>query len=162
MDIELKIKEAEIYRSQGLYKESLIMYQDLQKASSEIDPDLSKTIKEKINLLKDQIEELATEDQELSSQDISKLRETWVADETVPEILSSVAAFKELGIFKEAVEEYAKLFSMDYPTAKIIPELTEALFQLHSPSRVIDHVEKMIQQLDLEDKKPDPLSNCSI
>ncbi len=153
MDIELKIKEAEIYRTQGLYKESLLMYQDLQNDSSKIDPDIRKTITEKINLLKDQIEKLEKEDQELSSKDISQLRETWVADETVPEILSSAAAFRELGLFKEAVEEYVKLFSMDYPTAKIIPELTEPLFQLHSPSRVIDHVEKIIQQLDIDNTR---------
>ena len=49
------------------------------------------------------------------------------------------------------MEEYKKLFNQDYPTAKIIPDLAECLFATHSPSRVIDQIEKIVAEKHLND-----------
>ncbi len=151
IDIESIIKEAEIYRSQGLLTESLEMYEKILSVSAKIDPNTQNAITKKIHQLKKEIEH--QDDPSISSQDISLLRETWVTRESADDILISVASFKELGLIKEAVEEYKKLFKLDYPTAEIIPKMAECLFEIHSPSKVIDQIEKIIVENNLSDQE---------
>jgi len=151
LDIDIKIKEAEAYQSQGLYSESLELYEGILADTPQIDPDLGDVIAQTIDVLKKKIQELEHVDPDISSEDISLLKETWAPEETVHEILSSASALKELGLFKDAIEEYKKLFEQDYPIAKIIPNLAECLFAIHSPSRVIDQIERIIEEQQLND-----------
>ncbi|MBE9530290.1 MAG: type II/IV secretion system protein [Proteobacteria bacterium] len=153
IDIDLKIREAETYRSQGLFAESLEIYEEILSVSTELDPDIKKTIREKITRLKEEIERIEKEDPSLFDQDISHLGETPDSEETAPAILTSASSLKELGLFKEAVEEYTKLFDKEYPIEKIIGDLSECLFAIHSPSRVIDHIEKLIKEKELSDRE---------
>ncbi len=153
IDIDLKIREAETYRSQGLLAESLEIYEEILSVSTDLDPDIEKNIREKITRLKEEIERLEKEDPALFDQDISHLGETPDSEETAPAILTSASSLKELGLFREAVEEYTKLFDKEYPIEKIIGDLSECLFAIHSPSRVIDHIEKLIKERKLSDRK---------
>ncbi len=153
IDIDLKIREAEIYRSQRLFAESLEIYEEILSVSTELDPDIKKTIRKKITRLKEEIERLEKEDPSLFDQDISHLGETPDSEETAPAILTSASSLKELGLFREAVEEYTKLFDKEYPIEKIIGDLSECLFAIHSPSRVIDHIEKLINERELSDRE---------
>jgi len=153
IDIDLKIREAEAYRSHGLFQESLEIYEGVLSVTPDLHPDIQKNIKEKINLLTEQIKRLELEDPGLTAHDVSLLRETWAPEETGEEILGSASSLKELGLFKEAIEDYKKLFEMGYPTDKIIPDLTECLFEVHSPSRVIDQIEKIIGEKELSDQE---------
>jgi tetratricopeptide (TPR) repeat protein len=109
IDIDITIKEAEVYRSQGLLAESLKIYEKILSVSPEIDDEIEKIIYEKIDLLKEEIDEFEQDDPVLSDQDISALKETWSAEETVEAILNSASSFKELGLLKETIEEYKKL-----------------------------------------------------
>ncbi len=152
INIDLKIREAETYRSQELFAESLEIYEEILSVSTELDPDIGKTIQEKIALLKEEIERLEKEAPSLSDQDIPYLKETMDSEETAHAILTSASSLKELGLFREAVEEYTKLFDKDYPIKKIIGNLSECLFAIHSPSRVINHIEKLIKERDLSDQ----------
>ncbi|MCK5195114.1 MAG: hypothetical protein KAQ71_14985, partial [Desulfobulbaceae bacterium] len=43
-DIDSKIREAEAYRSQELFSESLEIYEEILSASSELDPDIQKIV----------------------------------------------------------------------------------------------------------------------
>ena len=153
IDIDLKIREAETYRSQELFAESLEIYEEILSVSTELDSDIGKTIQEKIALLKEEIERLEKEAPSLSDQDISYLKETLDSEETAHAILTSASSLKELGLFREAVEEYTKLFDKDYPIVKIIGDLSECLFAIHSPSRVINHIEQLIKERDLSDQE---------
>jgi len=153
IDIDLKTREAETYRSQGLFAESLEIYEEILSVSTELDPDIGETIQKKIALLKEEIEHLEKEDPSLSDQDISYLKETLDSEETAHAILTSASSLKELGLFREAVEEYTKLFDKDYPIVKIIGDLSECLSAIHSPSRVINHIEKLIKERDLNDQE---------
>ena len=153
IDIDLKIREAETYRSQELFAESLEIYEEILSVSTELDSDIGETIQEKITLLKEEIEHLGKEAPSLSDQDISYLKETLDSEETAHAILTSASSLKELGLFREAVEEYTKLFDKGYPTVKIIGDLSECLFAIHSPSRVINHIEQLIKERDLSDQE---------
>jgi len=149
--VDSKIKEAEVYRSQGLLAESLQIYEGILAVSPEIDADIQKTITERIQSLKEGIDEIEQDDPLLSTQDITTLKETWTSEETVDEIISSAVSFKELGLCKNAVDEYIKLFDHDYPIEKIIPELTECLYEIHSPSKVIEQIEKIVTEKNISD-----------
>ncbi len=153
LDIDLKIREAELYNSQGLYAEALEIYGGILSDTPDLDSDMQAVISEKIDLIKKEFAELDQKDPEISSDALSLLRRSWTTEEgeNVLEILGSASAFKELGLFKEAVEEIKKLFDHDYPIAKIVPELAECLFEIHSPSRVIDQIEKIISEKKLSD-----------
>jgi len=53
------------------------------------------------------------------------------------EKLNKANSFKELGLFKEAVDEYEKLFESDYPSSAIVPELISCLVMVYSASEAI-------------------------
>jgi type II secretory ATPase GspE/PulE/Tfp pilus assembly ATPase PilB-like protein len=149
IDVDLKIKEAEVYRSQELFTESLRIYKSILSEPVEIDSNIQETITEKIQLLKEKIEEIEQDDPLLSTQDITVLRENWASDESVEEIISSACSFKELGLCKNAVEEYTKLFDYGYPIDNIIPELIECLYEIHSPSKVIEQIERISDEKNI-------------
>jgi type II secretory ATPase GspE/PulE/Tfp pilus assembly ATPase PilB-like protein/tetratricopeptide (TPR) repeat protein len=153
IDIDLKIREAETYRSQGLFAESLEIYEEILSVFTKLEPDVKKNIIEKITRLKEDIDRVEKEDPFFFNQDISHLGETPDAEETVPAILTSASSLKELGLFREAVEEYAKLFDKEYPIEKTIGELSECLFEIHSPARVINHIEKLIKEREFSDRE---------
>jgi type II secretory ATPase GspE/PulE/Tfp pilus assembly ATPase PilB-like protein/tetratricopeptide (TPR) repeat protein len=151
VDVDLKIKEAEVYRSQGLFAESLQIYQSILSDFNDIEPTIRKNIAEKITLLQQQISEIEQDDPMLSTQDITLLKETWTPDENVEEIVSSACSFKELGLCKNAAEEYIRLFDYEYPLGDIMPDLVECLFEIHSPSKVIEQVANIADEKNLVD-----------
>ncbi|MFC1815254.1 ATPase, T2SS/T4P/T4SS family [Thermodesulfobacteriota bacterium] len=151
IDIDSKTKEAEAYHSHGLYKESLELYEQMLSSAPELDPERQKLFEEKVLLLQKEIEAFDKLDESLSAEEISLFQDTLEAEEDVHDILGSISAFKDLGLFQEAVDEYMKLFARDYPFVNIIPGMIECLFEIHSPSRVIDQVEKIISENNLSD-----------
>lgn len=152
IDIESKIKEAETYRSQGLLTESLEMYNKILSASPKIHPNTQNIIKKKIHQVKKEIEILEQDDPEISSHDISLLKKTWVTKESADDILISATSLRELGLIKESVKEYKKLFNLDYPATEIILKMAECLFEINAPSKVIDQTENLIAENNLSDQ----------
>jgi len=150
-DIDSRAKEAEAYYSHGLLNESLELYEQILSSTPKLDPNRQKLLKEKIQLLKNEIGELEKVKQTITSDDVTIFKQTWEVDEDVHEILGSVSAYKELGLFNEAIDGYMKLFGLDYPAVNVIPGLVECLFELHSPSRVIDQVYNIIYSNNLSD-----------
>jgi len=75
----------------------------------------------------------------------------------VPAILDSASAFKEMGLFAEAIPEYAKLLKEDYPMGKVIPELTESLLKVHSPSKASEVLNNLITDHKLAKKNVAPI-----
>ncbi|MBW2192766.1 MAG: hypothetical protein JRF27_03155, partial [Deltaproteobacteria bacterium] len=153
IDIDQKLREAEAYKTHGLFSESLGIYEEIRSVSAELDPKLLKDIEEKIQQLKSEIDTVEQDDLEVSSDALSILKEAWTPEETTDGILGSALGLKELGLFKEAMEEYKKLFDLKCPMDQIIPGLAECLFKVHSPSRAIDQIEKIISEIDLSDSK---------
>ncbi|MCK4830011.1 hypothetical protein KA005_80570, partial [bacterium] len=132
MEIESKINEAEAYRSMGLLGESLAVYEQILSDTPELSDSDRKTVNEKITLLRNRIAELKEEAvEELSSKDLLLFREKLSSDKDVTAILDSAAAFRELGLIKNTISEYKKLFKLDYPSDEIIQPFVECLFKIH-------------------------------
>jgi len=145
-----KVKEAEAYRSQGLFHEALDIYEQIFKVASQLDPDNESSYRKAIQLLSKEIKEQDQQDYELTSQDISLIRQTWTTKGNVNETVDSASAFKELGMFKEAQAEYEKLLGTDYPLSEYMEDFIDCLFGSHSPSRVIDQIDRIINEHKIE------------
>jgi len=152
MDIKSKIREAEIYHSMGLLEESLGVYEGILSGTSELDPSDRETIGEKIHLLKQEIKDhKEAHVRETSTQDPSITKKTVSIHGSVPEILDSASALKELGLIEEAIAEYKELFHLDYPTEKVIPEVAECFSKIYSPFKIIEHIEGFFDDRKLSD-----------
>ncbi len=144
-DIESRINEAEVCRSMGLFSDSLSIYEKILGHVSPQDTQTHEKIEKRIRLLKQEINsEEQSEPKGFSAKDITMLRERLSDQGDVPAILDSASAFKEMGLYGEAIPEYVKLLKEDYPVSKVIPELTESLLKLHSPSKATEELNKQI------------------
>jgi type II secretory ATPase GspE/PulE/Tfp pilus assembly ATPase PilB-like protein/tetratricopeptide (TPR) repeat protein len=152
VDIESKIREAEVYHSMGLLEESLRVYEGVLSGTSELDPSDRETIREKIDLLKQKIKDhKEARGRETSAQDLSIAKKTVSIHGSVPEILDSASALKELGLIEEAIAEYKELFHLDYPPEKVIPEVAECFSKIYSPFKIIEHIEDFFDDRKLSD-----------
>ncbi|MDY6972638.1 MAG: ATPase, T2SS/T4P/T4SS family [Thermodesulfobacteriota bacterium] len=153
MDIDAKIKEAEAYRTMGLFMESLAAYEMILSDSPQLDSYSQTDISERIGLVKKEIEDLEkTESKVLSDEELSIFKETLAIDEDVSTVLDSASAFRELGIYGAAITEYEKLFFLVYPPEKIVPDYTETFLSFNSPVDVVKQVEDITGDERLENK----------
>ena len=153
MDIMSKINEAEVYHSMGLLKESLGIYEEILSDTTEFDPHEMESIKDRINLLRKAIKDHEKGPaQEISSECLSIIKKSLTIHGSVPEILDNASALTELGLIEEAISEYGKLFHLEYPSEKIIPDLAACLFKIYSPFKVIEHIERVTNDQNVSDR----------
>lgn len=153
-EIETRIKEAETYLSMGLPMESLGTFEKILSDHPELDALAKKTITEKIARINAEITETTiSDDRIISPGEISAFKDALSGCEEVPAILDSAAAFRELGLFGDAVWEYKKLLSLEYPLEKTVPDLVECLLRLYPPLKVMKEAEKLVSDLGLEKKE---------
>ena len=153
-DIESRINEAEVCRSMGLFSDSLNIYENVLSQLPPQDANTLETVKKRINILKKEIADTQeTKPKGVSAKEISMLKKTLSAEGDAPALLDSASAFKEMGLHGEAVAEYAKLFSEEYPVEKIMPDLTECLLKLHSPSKAVEELGNLTAKHKLDKSK---------
>ncbi len=134
-NLDTRINEAEVCRSMGLFAESLAIYEKILPTVPAHQADVQQTIRNRIDLLKQEIvKEDATAVPGVSARDISFIRDAISGTGDLSAIVDSASAFQEMGLHSEAVAEFAKLFSEDYPLEKLVPLLVESLLKLHSPA----------------------------
>ena len=149
-DIESSINEAEVCRSMGLFSDSLSIYEKIIGSVSPQDTQTHDKIEKRIRLLKQEIDsQEQTAPTGVSAKDITMLRERLSDQGDIPAILDSASAFKEMGLYEEAIAEYAKMLKEDYSVGKVIPELTESLLKLHSPSKATEKLNNLINDQKL-------------
>ncbi|MCD6561182.1 MAG: Flp pilus assembly complex ATPase component TadA [Deltaproteobacteria bacterium] len=137
----------------GLIEESLDIYQQILADIPASNSNNHKIITEKIKELKKElVEQDQIDNENVSAEDISNFRKTLSSNKDIPAIIDGVAAFKDLGLWKEAVLEYEKLFNLGYSPEKIIPEFTECLFKIHSPSKVLEQFDRIIRNNGFDNK----------
>jgi tetratricopeptide (TPR) repeat protein len=146
MDIHSKIKEAEVYCSMGLFSEALGVYEKIIGDPSGLDVDEKKKIETAMVKVQEEIaneKELVQRD--VSGEEISKIQKTLSGSGNVQALLDGAFALKELGHYEEAVTEYGRLLLLDYPTAKIVPEIAGCLARFEYPEKAMTAVEKLLE-----------------
>ncbi len=154
-DLDSRINEAEVCRSMGLYAESLAIYENILPAVPVFDIEIQGTIKDRIELLKKEIaqEENGGAAERVSEKDLSWIRDALSSSGDVSAVVDSASAFLEMGLYHEAVKEYAKLFNEDYPLDKYVPEMAQCLLKLHTPATLLDELDAMIQTANMDEEK---------
>ena len=154
IDLQSKLNEAEVYRSMGLLAESLNVYEkilsDIPKSDS---PNREKVEQTMGQVKKEIVDEEQTNVENVSTEDISILKKAVSNNENVQAVLASASAWKELGLYGEAVAEYEKLFQLDCHSGKIVSEMVVCLSVTHSLSKVVEHVEKIVNKQKLGKKE---------
>jgi type II secretory ATPase GspE/PulE/Tfp pilus assembly ATPase PilB-like protein len=138
----------------GLFSDSLNIYENVLSQVPPQDAEILETVKKRINILKKEIADTEeTKPKGVSAKEISMFKKTLSAQGDAPALLDSASAFKEMGLHGEAVAEYAKLFSEEYPLEKIMPDLPERLLKLHSPSKAVEELDHLTQKQKLNKGK---------
>jgi type II secretory ATPase GspE/PulE/Tfp pilus assembly ATPase PilB-like protein len=155
IDIKSRMNEAEIYHSMGLPKESLALYEGILSNIPSGDDEVYVNIQKKIDTLKEEIKENYPEEFDgLSSEDVADLQEKLtLADDNSPAINDSAYAFKQLGLYREAISEYEKLCSLDFPVETIIPDLCDCLFKLYPSMEIILQADNFFKKFNFKDEQ---------
>jgi type II secretory ATPase GspE/PulE/Tfp pilus assembly ATPase PilB-like protein len=147
------IKSAEAYEAHGLYDEALVLYKNIVAEVPDLGEDVRKRLLNKIEELSSEIEDNAQEvPYDLSSEEVSHIKTGLSIGESAPEIFDSANAFKELGLYKEAVAEYFKLFQTDFPVDSFVSDFIESLMYTYQPTQVIEEIEKIIKDNKISEK----------
>ena len=154
IDLQSKLNEAEVYRSMGLLVESLNAYEKILSDIPKLDSRNREKVEQTIGQVKKEIvDEEQTNVENVSTEDISILKKAVSNNENVQAVLASASAWKELGLYGEAVAEYEKLFQLDCHSGKIVSEMVACLSVTHSLSKVVRHVEKIVGKQKLGKKE---------
>jgi tetratricopeptide (TPR) repeat protein len=146
MDTHSKIKEAEVYCSMGLFSEALGVYEKIIGDPSGLDDGEKEKIQTAIVKVQEEItKEKESAQKEVSGEEISRIQKTLSGSGNVQALLDGAFALKELGHYEEAVTEYGRLLQLDYPTAKIVPEIASCLARFESQDKAMAAVRKLLE-----------------
>ena len=151
---DAKLNEAEVCFSMGLFEEALSIYEQVLKEFPDLDGEKLQAVEEKIIGIKKEIEEKEKDEAgSVSSEEISMLKKSLSGQEDIPAILDSASAFKDLGLFEEALSEFEKLLTVEHPPEKIVPEMADCLLKLHSPNELLEKIQKTVDDQRIESDK---------
>ncbi len=147
------MKSAEAYEAHGLYDEALVLYKNIITDVPDLDEDIRKRIQYKIEELSSEIEDKDQDiPHDLTTEEVTHIKSGLSIGESVPEICDSANAFKELGLYKEALAEYLKLFHTDFPLENFVTDFVECVMSIYQPTQVAEEIEKIIKTNKLSDK----------
>lgn len=89
----------------------------------------------------------------ISSKIASKIEKPLPNPNGIDTTLDKASSLKELGLTKEAVLEYGKLFATGCHPAKILPGLVACLSKTNSPANIIRRIEEMTEQYKLSSRR---------
>jgi len=151
-DVASKIKEAEVYHSMGLFVESLNVYEDILTRLPETDNSGRQNVQEKIEALQKQIKSLEDDTQtSISTDDLDIIKKALSADDNLPGLHDSANAFKELGLYSEAVSEYENLLKLGYDPEKFLGDFVDAYLRVQPADEVTKRISTAIKERDGED-----------
>ena len=137
-------REAELYRSQGLFEEAQQLYRDVLDNSDALGGRLAKSPKNQILKIEEELEAMEVDLVDfVSERDMNILKGSWRGANSANDILTCATAFGDIGLFEAGVEEYRKLIRRKLPVAQFVRGLTDCLLGIHS----LTTIEKAIEQI---------------
>jgi len=148
---QAKIKSAEAYEAHGLYNEAIELYKEILSVDSGLDKETLQKARYKIEELSKEInDDDISIPQSLSKEEVSHIKTGLSIGESVPEILDSATAFRELGLYREAVSEYKKLFQTDISITEFFEDFLESTLAVNSAAEVVSDIETTITENRLD------------
>jgi hypothetical protein len=141
-------KEAEIYRSQGLHKEALTLYEHLLSSSPNLDAGFKAAIKSQIQKIQMELDEHpADENQKLTLAEILRIKKGWGANAAENDLLVCAHAFCQVGHYQYALTEVARLLQKGCSITKVIGIATECMIRLCSPDQIQASVDRFSRKV---------------
>ncbi len=140
-------REAELYRSQGLFEEAQQLYRDVLENTDTLGGRLSQSLQRQILKIED---ELAAMEVDLvdfvSERDMNILKQSWRGADSPNDILTCATALGDIGLFEAGVEEYRKLIRLNLPVAQFVRGLTDCLLGRYPLAKIEKAIEQIISQ----------------
>jgi len=145
--IGLTKREAETYRSHGLFQESLDLYEQLLDETFGIEEGVKNSIKSKIAELKSELERIERDQsRDISEADLQLIRKNFGDQGGIEEILTQATAFHETGVYKEAIREYQKLMGRACPPEKYAAALADCLLAEYSEATFFAQLNQILRE----------------
>ena len=136
-EFSLRLKEAEVCTEQGLYKEAKQIYSELLQKLEQM-PDSAEVESQK-NFIKQTIQEL-----EKKIDHTQQNNTTSLSEESGSEIYEKGLLFKELGLYKEAIDEFKKALKHRYKIVDSISEIVDCYEKQGLKNNAIQFLETVL------------------
>jgi type II secretory ATPase GspE/PulE/Tfp pilus assembly ATPase PilB-like protein len=147
---ESKLHEAETCQTMGLIEEALAIYEHILIDLPSLEEGQKQKITFRINALKKEIDVPDMgKNPDLSSHDISLIKQTLDNDKDFISLSDKASVFLELGLIEEAVYEYERAFDAGYDDIATVLAFTQCLLKLHSISTVADRMKALVERLNI-------------
>ncbi len=148
-NIKTNFSEAEVYESMGLYVDALAVYEKILAENESLDSETVAKINGHIASLKKKIDDDSNENE--FDQEASAHKKALTPDiREIAPILDRASVFLEKGLYEEAADEYAMLFSIGYSYAAVIQMVLDTLVTTCPYGKEGWEVTKVIDKFNLE------------
>jgi tetratricopeptide (TPR) repeat protein len=148
-------REAELYRSHGLFEEAHQLYRQVLNESTTLGPSLATSLQENIGHLE---KDLTGPDVDLSDvvseRELNIQREGWGDAYSPSDIGTCASALSSIGLYEAAIEEYGKLVRLNQPQADYIDGLTDCIIAVYAPETIGDAVEAIVARYQPPEAHP--------
>ncbi|MDH3884977.1 MAG: hypothetical protein OET63_12225, partial [Desulfobacterales bacterium] len=163
-ELQLKLNEAEICHSMELFNEALSIYQQALTLIPNQGKKSFNVIQNKIDQIQKEMADLEdSKSREISSDDVVIIKNSMAHDDDAASIVDKAIALKELGLIKEAVDEYEKLLQSinlikvcqlnpNFSLIETIKDYLVCLLEINSSRQVLDQAYKIIYKHNLNDQ----------
>jgi type II secretory ATPase GspE/PulE/Tfp pilus assembly ATPase PilB-like protein len=162
INIDAKMHAAETFYSMGLLTEAIDAYNEIFKDIPELGENKKKYIKEKIDSIQKELGGMDHQEvTDLTDKELSLIRKTLAGKgpDNTPQLLNSGYALRELGLYEEAINEYQKLFSLEYPKIKILIEILECLIKIQTHPEVIQKTQELMDTYGIKGQEKNQINN---
>jgi type II secretory ATPase GspE/PulE/Tfp pilus assembly ATPase PilB-like protein/tetratricopeptide (TPR) repeat protein len=162
INIDAKMHAAETFYSMGLFTEAIDAYNEIIKDIPDLGESKKKHINDKIEFIRKELGEIDhNEVTDLTDKELNLIKTTLTGKghDNISQLLNSGYALRELGLYEEALNEYQKLFSLDYPKIKILIEILECLLKIHTHTEVVQKTWEIMDTHGIRGREKDQISN---
>ncbi len=146
LSIEAKLNEAEACRSMQLLNDSLRIYEEVLVGLPPQDTAMHAKLENRIRLLKQEISDFeGRKPDDVPDDEIDSIIGRLPDRDGTEIIFDKASAFKEMGLHRKAVAEYAKLLREGFKIERFVPGLAECLLKLHSPQNAAAEIDQMVK-----------------
>ncbi len=160
-DLDSRIRAAETIRAMGLFVEAIDAYKEILKDFQVLEEKKKTEIENTIETIKKESKQIDQEEiSGFSDKDLNLIRQTLTSDqENITQIVTSGNALKELGLYKEAIAEFEKLFVLEYPKIDIFSGLLECYLKLFSSNDVLSKLKDHMIKYDINGDEKTKIDN---
>jgi len=152
-NIKTSLSEAQVYESMGLYTEALGAYENILSEEEPKDSEIITEIKDHIVRLEKKLADDSEEDaggSEFSRESLDQIKTHTPDEKDIAPILDRASVFLEKGLYEEAADEYAMLFSIGYSFGTVIPPIIDFLMTICPYGQVGREVSRVIDKFNLQ------------